>query len=148
MGFGVQCLIDWLKTNESSLSSFHHCEPDNEEPKDEERCNGVGFGRYLRLASEDGSHDNDDRENQQGRRVQVLDSSDSNVDVLVSLSDWHRRVSGETLKVNIVWLVSYDELVETTKNPGSRTNSRVIKNQANTDDEVDERVGQEGKRKG
>ena len=75
MGFGIKSLVNGLKTDKSTLSSLHHREPDDEEPKEEEgnhRRNATVCGT-SRLLREDGSHDHGNREDQEATRVQVLE---------------------------------------------------------------------------
>ena len=60
----VQVLVNRLETDETSLSTLHHGEPDDEEPEDEEGSNWVGVLGKFGLLTEDTSHDDDDREDQ------------------------------------------------------------------------------------
>ena len=75
VGLSVESLVDRLKTDESSLSSFHHGEPDDEEPEDEESSSRVEahVSSSGSLLAEKGSVDNEKGEHQEARGVKVLE---------------------------------------------------------------------------
>jgi hypothetical protein len=76
VGDGVRVLVEFTvnrrKTDHRGLSSLNHGEPDDGNPKHAEGKRSVDIRRELGLIGEDQGRNNDDREDEKDRRVDVL----------------------------------------------------------------------------
>ena len=75
MGFGILILVNGLKSNECSLSTLHHGEPCNEEPKDEKGKSGMNSKvcRCNRLVCEHCRMYHKQAQDEKCRRVEILE---------------------------------------------------------------------------
>ena len=79
MALLVEIPVDRRESNQRSLSSFHHGEPDNGTPDKDKGEGRVDIRGHCGLAGKDESHNDDDRECEETKRVSVLENVDSRV---------------------------------------------------------------------
>ena len=73
VGIFVKIDINRRKTDYRTLSTFHHCEPKHGSPN-EDKCKGwVDIAGDTGLSTEDETHNNRNGEDQETRRVEVLE---------------------------------------------------------------------------
>jgi len=73
VGFDVEVAVDWWETDEGTLSSLHHVEPDEGRNHDDQGEGWVDLGRDLGLFVEDESADDDEREDEEYGGVHRLE---------------------------------------------------------------------------
>ena len=73
VGLLVEVGVDGGEADEGALAALDHAQPDQRDPAYDEGDSGVGVLGKRCLAGEDQCHHNDDGEDQQARRVGVLE---------------------------------------------------------------------------